>query len=165
MKENVFLGLGSNVGNRALYLKKTTDAIAEHKRIKLIKSSSVYETEPWGIRDQENFLNSVLKIETDLTPSELLKFLKATEKSVGRTKRGKWLEREIDIDILFFGDLVYQSESLAVPHKEIQNRKFVLVPMNEIAQDFTHPVLFKTMKKMLSDTRDKSKVKPYKTKK
>lgn len=165
MKENVFLGLGSNVGNRAAYLKKTADAIAGHKGIKLVKISSVYETEPWGIRDQESFLNSVIKIETELTPSELLKFLKATEQAVGRTKRGKWLEREIDIDILFFGDLVYQSENLTVPHKEVQNRKFVLAPMNEIAHDFTHPVLFKTMKKLLSDTRDKSKVKLYKTKK
>ncbi len=165
MKENVFLGLGSNVGNRAAYLKKSADAIAGHKGIKLIKISSIYETEPWGIRDQESFLNNVLKIETDLTPSELLKFLKATEQSVGRTKRGKWLEREIDIDILFFGDLVYQSENLTVPHKEIQNRKFVLVPMNEIAPEFMHPVMMKTMKKMLTDTRDKSKVKPYKQRK
>jgi len=165
MKENVYLGLGSNVGNRAGFLKKTAEKISEHKNIKLIRSSSMYETEPWGITDQEKFLNSVIEIETGLMPSELLDFLKATEKSVGRTKRGKWLEREIDIDILFFGDLVYQSGVLTVPHKEVQNRRFVLVPMNEIAPDFVHPVLLKPMKKLLALTRDKSKVKIFKNKK
>ncbi|MDD5362627.1 MAG: 2-amino-4-hydroxy-6-hydroxymethyldihydropteridine diphosphokinase [Ignavibacteria bacterium] len=165
MKENVFLGLGSNVGDRLEFIELTIDYIRKNKSIKFLKSSLIYETEPWGIKDQNKFLNCAVKIETDLTPSELLKFIKDTEEKVGRKKRGKWLEREIDIDILFYGDLIYDGGGLKIPHGEIQNRKFVLKPMLELAPDFTHPVLFKTMKKLYADTRDKSDVKIYKTKK
>lgn len=161
MKENVFLCLGSNVGNRAAFIKKSIDIVKKHKNIKFLRSSLIYETEPWGIKDQGNFLNCAVEIETGLTPSELLKFIKETEEKVGRKKRERWLEREIDIDILFYGDMIYDLEGLKIPHGEIQNRKFVLKPMSEIAPDFRHPVLLKSIKELLSETRDKSEVKIY----
>jgi 2-amino-4-hydroxy-6-hydroxymethyldihydropteridine diphosphokinase len=109
-----------------------------------IKSySSVYETKPFGEVTQENFFNAVIKISTGLDIISLLQFLKSTEKSVGRTESVRWGPREIDIDLLYFDDVVYNDEKINVPHPGIRHRDFVIVPLNEIAPDFIHPALKK----------------------
>jgi len=105
--------------------------------------SSVYETEPYGDLNQENFFNAVCKINTLRSPEDLFIFLKNIEEQVGRKKNIKWGPREIDLDILFYGSLVLNDEYLTIPHKDILNRDFVLVPLCEVAPEFVHPVLNK----------------------
>jgi 2-amino-4-hydroxy-6-hydroxymethyldihydropteridine diphosphokinase len=105
--------------------------------------SSVYETVPYGELNQENFFNAVCKISTQRSPSDLFNFLKNIELQVGRKKNIKWGPREIDLDILFYGSLVLNDEYLTIPHKDILNRDFVLVPLCEVAPEFVHPVINK----------------------
>ena len=161
MKNNIFLGLGSNIDDRVLHLNTATSLIGSCVDIKIVQSSLIYETEPWGIRNQNSFLNQVLKIESSLSPEDLLTFVKEVEIKTGRTERARWHEREIDIDVLFYDKKILSSEKFKLPHGEIQNRKFVLVPMCEIAEDFTHPVLNQSMKALLKITKDISEVKIY----
>jgi 2-amino-4-hydroxy-6-hydroxymethyldihydropteridine diphosphokinase len=162
LKNNIFLGLGSNIDDRVAYIKTATSFIRSCSEIKIVKSSLIYETEPWGIRNQSAFLNRVLMLESSLLPEDLLNFVKDVEVKTGRTQRDKWHEREIDVDILFYDDQVVTSERFSLPHREVQNRKFVLIPMCEIAEDFVHPVFNKSMKTLLKETKDISEVKPYK---
>lgn len=143
----VFLGLGSNIGDRLNYISNAVFEIENNDKNSLITSSSLYETEPWGEKQKNLFINIVIEISTSLFPDELLLFIKETENKLGRAVRSKWSEREIDIDILFFDDLVIKKKGLEIPHPEIPNRNFVLIPLNEIAPDFVHPVL----KKKISD--------------
>lgn len=140
----IYLSLGSNIGDRKKNLEK---AVAELNKnnIKEIKISSLYETEPVGPK-QRNFYNIAGKFKTNLNPRELLKVLKQTEQKLGRTKTYHWGPRVIDIDILFYGKQVIKSKNLIIPHKEIINRAFVLVPMKEIASNFVHPIQHKTIK-------------------
>ncbi|HEY5124012.1 MAG TPA: 2-amino-4-hydroxy-6-hydroxymethyldihydropteridine diphosphokinase [Ignavibacteria bacterium] len=158
----VYLGLGSNVGNRLSYIKKAVGKIKSDKSFKIIRCSSIYKTEPWGKKDQEEFLNCALCISTGLNPFELVMKLKNIEKSLGRKKKETWGEREIDIDILFYDDLIYSDDDLSIPHMEIHNRRFVLVPMCEIAPDFVHPSFDKDIIELLEITRDNSNVKLFK---
>ena len=162
MKNNIFLGLGSNIDDRVTYLKTATSLIGSCADIKIVQSSLIYETEPWGIRNQKSFLNQVLKTECSLSAPDLLTFVKEVEIKTGRTERAKWHEREIDIDVLFYDNEIISTEKYKLPHGEIQNRKFVMVPMCEIAPDFLHPVLNKSMKQLLEETKDISEVKIYK---
>lgn len=162
MKTNIFLGLGSNIDDRVTHINTATSLIKGCNEIKIVKSSLIYETEPWGIRNQNAFCNQVLMLESSLLPEDLLTFIKNVEIKTGRTQREKWHEREIDVDILFYGSEIISKEKFSLPHKEIQNRKFVLVPMCEIAQEFMHPVLNKSMKQLLTETKDVSEVKLYK---
>lgn len=162
MKNNIFLGLGSNIDDRVAHINTATSILRSCSDIKIVKSSLIYETEPWGIRNQNAFFNQVLMLECSLLPEDLLTFVKEVEVKSGRTQRDKWHEREIDVDILFYGNEVVSTERFSLPHKEVQNRKFVLVPMCEIAEDFLHPVLNKSMKQLLNETKDISEVKPYK---
>ncbi|MCL5027720.1 MAG: 2-amino-4-hydroxy-6-hydroxymethyldihydropteridine diphosphokinase [Bacteroidetes bacterium] len=117
--------------------------INENQNCNVVVSSSVYETIPYGYKDQENFLNAVIKAETNLTLIELFDFLKFTENNLGRIKRAKWGPREIDLDLLFFNDMKFSNDKVTIPHKEIIYRDFVLVPLSEIAADFVHPTLNK----------------------
>lgn len=162
MTRDVFLGLGSNINDRLKYLNTAASLIGSCSNIETVEVSSVYETEPWGIKEQGSFLNRVMKVNTSFTPEELLDFVKEAEKKAGRKERRKWYEREIDIDILFFGNMVLESERFSIPHKEVQNRKFVLVPMCELDGEFIHPVLKKTMNELLKITKDISEVCIYK---
>lgn len=138
MVNNIFLGLGSNRGDRFSYLKSAVQKIKEN--FILEEYSSVYETEPFGYKEQEHFYNAVVKINTSLPLKELCPLIKKLEIETGRIPGQRWGPREIDIDLLFYNDMVYSDEKLTIPHKEFLLRDFVIVPMQEIAPDFIHPV-------------------------
>lgn len=137
-----YIGIGSNLGDRqenclhAIYL-------LEKKGIIIKKRSSMYETEPWGIKEQPNFINMAIEIETYLNPKELLKILKKVESEIGREESSKWGPRSIDLDILLFNDLIFIEDDLKIPHPLMHERSFVLRPLCEIAPDKIHPVLKK----------------------
>jgi 2-amino-4-hydroxy-6-hydroxymethyldihydropteridine diphosphokinase len=141
MENNIFLGLGSNLGNRLQYLRRAVHLIDESEGCKVINISSVYESEPLGDLSQDNYYNAVILIESAFPPYELLMFTQFVEAFVGRKKRKeKWAPREIDVDILFYNQLVYDNEDLKIPHPEAMKRDFVLVPMIELDGDFIHPI-------------------------
>lgn len=153
-----FLSLGSNLGDRMGYLKGGIESIAAIPGITLEMNSNVYETDPVGVTDQPAFLNMAVKIVTSLEPAELLAELKSIENRLGRLHRERWREREIDIDIIFYGNSVVSSEQLTIPHERAHTRRFVLQPLADIAPDFEHPVLHKTVKELLVECADKSGV-------
>ncbi|MBE2255653.1 MAG: 2-amino-4-hydroxy-6-hydroxymethyldihydropteridine diphosphokinase [Ignavibacteria bacterium] len=155
----VFLGLGSNVGDKIKFIKSAIEEISKLDKTNLTKESSYYETEPWGLREQDDFINSVIEITTELEAKDLFMELKNIEKKLHRKNRGKWEQREIDIDILFYGNEVLKNETINIPHKEIENRKFVLIPMSEIDDNFIHPEKNKSIKELLKETKDTLEVK------
>lgn len=156
-----YLGFGSNKGERISFIETALNEIDKIEKTEVVKCSSVYETEPWGIKDQGDYLNSTAEIKTELSAVELLKALKEIESRTGRTVTSKWSEREIDIDLLFYGNEILNNEIIQVPHAEIENRNFVLIPMKEIAPDHIHPVLNKSISELLSETSDDLKVTKY----
>lgn len=145
----VYLSLGSNIGNRRKNIE-TAIIELEKNNINPVKLSSLYETEPVGPK-QRKFYNMTGKFNTKLQPKELLKQLKRIEKNLGRIKTFRWGPRVIDVDILFYDKQVIKTKNLIIPHKEIQNRAFVLVPMKEIAPYFIHPVYKKTVSTLLKN--------------
>lgn len=151
-----YLGLGTNLGDRKENLRKAIEAIA--LKLSVCKQSSIYETAAWGYTDQPDFLNQVIEVETGLTPLRLLNFLKRTEVELGRIENFRYGPRLIDIDILFYDDLVKNTSRLQIPHPRIPERAFVLVPLNEIAPSLEHPVLGKTITELLEDVPDKAGV-------
>ncbi len=138
--KGVYLLLGSNLGDTKKMLQSARGLI-ENRVGKVIQASSFYRTKAWGIEDQPDFLNQVLEVDTDLNPSEVLASILEIEKELGRIRYKKWFTRSIDIDILYFGDKIIDTENLKIPHPENPNRNFVLAPMVEIAPDFIHPKL------------------------
>ena len=158
MTHRVFLGLGSNIGERQDFLNRAAAEIARLPGGRLIWCSSVYETEPYGNAAQGKFLNAVAEIETPLGPPLLMEEVKRIEKSVGRTPSARWGPREIDIDILLYDGLVHAGEGVEVPHPDMERRKFVLVPLREIAPDLIHPVSGMTVSEMADACRDDSRV-------
>ena len=156
--KGIYLLLGSNLGNREQILDKAR--ILVNNRIgRVITSSSIYATKAWGIEDQPDFLNQVIEIDSHAAPEKVLALACDIEANLGRKRKIKWGSRIIDIDILYFGDVIVESEHLKIPHPEIQNRNFVLAPMMEIAPDFIHPKLCKTQKELWEQCLDKLKVK------
>ncbi len=142
MVNKAFLGLGSNIGNRLNFLRKAVRLVNESLDNKVLKASSIYESTPLGNKIYDNFYNAVLLIETNLSVDELLKFTQLIERLLGRKKTDEiWAPREIDVDILFYNDLIYNREGLKIPHHGILKRDFVFVPLIEIEPDFVHPVL------------------------
>ncbi len=137
----VYLGLGSNVGDRLLNLNKAIELLSE--KIQILKKSKIYISKAVGYTDQPDFYNMVLYGKTDLSPEELFNFIKDVEKNVGRVYRFHWGPREIDIDILFYNDLVYKSDKLNIPHPRLHERDFVLSPLIELNPKLFHPVLNK----------------------
>lgn len=142
----VYLALGSNLGDRLANLKEAIASLPPQMDVKA--RSSVYETDPWGYEDQNKFLNQVVRVETYLKPEPLLKHLKRLEMALGRKSSFQYGPRLIDIDILFYGDLVLYSPSLTIPHPLMHERGFVLLPMMDIAPDFVHPVRKKTIREL-----------------
>jgi len=149
----VYLSIGSNKGNRSLLINKAIDEIEKKIGI-IISRSSIYQSKSWGF-DSNDFYNLCLLIDTDIEPKSLLINLKKIEKSMGREDvDGSYSDRLIDIDILFYDNITTDSEDLKIPHPKIEIRKFVLVPMLEIADDYVHPILNKTIKELYNDCSD-----------
>jgi len=149
------------MGARENYLRQAEELI-EDKVGEITRRSSIYETSAWGNEDQPAFLNSVIKIETNLNPKKLLHQILLIEEQIGRTRSNeKWQQRIIDIDILFINDDVINLPELKVPHPFLQKRMFTLIPLSEIAEDIIHPVLKKSIKQLLNECTDKLEVKKY----
>ncbi len=143
----IFLALGSNIENRKQYIEKAILLLRE--KIHDVTLAPLYETKPQYFEDQNSILNTVLSGTTNLELQELLQFTKTIEKKVGRVERFRNGPREIDIDILFYDNVVYKAEDLEIPHPRLQEREFVLVPFSDIDADFFHPVLKKTIRELL----------------
>jgi 2-amino-4-hydroxy-6-hydroxymethyldihydropteridine diphosphokinase len=156
--DRVFVALGSNLGNRLVMLQSALRALEKVSTLKVRSVSPVYETEPVGNRNQPQFLNAVIEIQTTLSAGDLLLKLKEIERSVGRTPSEKWGPREIDMDLVYCGDLVVDSAALVVPHPEVARRRFVLTPLADIAPEFVDPVRKRTIRELLLDCPDASSV-------
>lgn len=128
----VYLGLGTNLGNKEVNLRQAINLIRDFPKTSVSKTSKVYETEPWGYSQQDDFLNLCLEIETKLKPKELLKKCQLVEEKLGRKRLVKWGPRSIDVDILIYDELTLEEEELTIPHPRIGERAFVLVPLSEL---------------------------------
>ena len=156
--KKVFLGLGSNLGDRAEYLQETKIRIEESIG-SVVSASSVYETEPWGFVSDTDFLNMVLCVETNLSPSGLLGRILMIESLMGRIRNERqFSSRNIDIDILLYNNAIVNEVALKIPHPRMHERRFVLVPLAEISPDLIHPVLKKSIESLLKSCKDYSKV-------
>ncbi|RIV27338.1 2-amino-4-hydroxy-6-hydroxymethyldihydropteridine diphosphokinase [Fibrisoma montanum] len=155
-----YLLLGANLGDRVATLRRAVDLIAERVGT-VVRQSAVYETAPWGVTDQPTFLNQVIAVQTDLSPEETLTRTQAIEQAMGRVRHEKWGARLIDIDILYYDQLVLHTDTLTVPHPYLHQRRFTLVPLAEIAPEFVHPVLLKTTTELTDGLDDNSQVSRY----
>jgi 2-amino-4-hydroxy-6-hydroxymethyldihydropteridine diphosphokinase len=153
----VFLLLGSNLGDRFQHFADAELLIVQQIGT-ISKSSSVYETAPWGFTEQPSFINKVIEVKTKLSPSETLKKILDIEVTLGRIRTEKWHERIIDIDILFYDDAMINRDNLKIPHPHLHERRFTLTPLNEIAADLIHPILKKTISELMTECDDDSKV-------
>jgi 2-amino-4-hydroxy-6-hydroxymethyldihydropteridine diphosphokinase len=145
----IYLSLGSNLGDRLANLRNAITNLPP--KVQPGIQSSVYETQPWGYSDQPAFLNQIIKADTDLDPLDLLTFLKETEVILGRQATFRFGPRLIDLDIIFYDDLVFKTPRLTIPHPRIAERAFILIPLAEIAPNLYHPVLGKTIQQLKTD--------------
>ncbi len=144
-----YLAIGSNLGEREAYIQRGIDRLKACPDIRFLKASAIIGTKPYGGVEQGDFLNGCLCVDTLLTPGELLHKLHEIEHEAGRERKVHWGPRTLDLDIIFYDDLVYEDEELIIPHVDMENRRFVLEPMAEIAPNLRHPVLKKTMLQLL----------------
>jgi len=156
----VYLSLGSNIGDRAGNISRAVAALASHG-VRVTRESSLYETEPVDFREQDWFLNSVVEAETDLTPGEVMDALLRIERALGRQRLAPKGPRLIDMDIVLFGSSIVRTPELEVPHPRMAERRFVLVPFNEVAPSAWHPVLKKTIAELLAEVPDPSEVRLF----
>jgi 2-amino-4-hydroxy-6-hydroxymethyldihydropteridine diphosphokinase len=156
----IYLLLGSNLGNSFETLGRASKQIEKNIGA-IVRASGIYKTKAWGIVNQPDFLNRVIEINSELSPTEMLKQINIIESNLGRVRYKKWHERIIDIDILYFGNEIINTADLQVPHPENQNRKFVMVPMAELAPNFIHPILGKSQKYLLENCKDPLGVELY----
>jgi 2-amino-4-hydroxy-6-hydroxymethyldihydropteridine diphosphokinase len=156
----VYLSLGSNLGDRAQNIARSIEALAA-RGIRLMKQSSLYETEPVELRAQEWFLNSVIEVETNKTPQELMQQVLEIERGMGRIRTAPKGPRIIDMDILLYGSKTVREPNLVIPHPRMADRRFVLVPFAEIAPDAVHPTYKKTIAELLAETPDSSEVRTW----
>lgn len=155
---SVYLLIGGNLGDRIENLLLARSYI-EKELGDIVRSSSIYETASWGIAGQPDFLNQVLLVQTKYNPERTMQLILSVENKMGRVRTQKNASRVIDIDILFYNDEIIDVPGLTIPHPEVQNRKFALIPMSEIAPDHVHPVFKKTIKHLLSTSPDRLEVK------
>ena len=157
MGSRVFIGVGSNLGNRRGYYQKALDLMADLPQTAIVRCSSLYETEPIG--EAKNwYINGVVELETALSPQHLLSRLQKIESALGRTRTKKWASRTIDLDILLFDKQVVNEEQLKIPHPEMHRRRFVLLPLSELAPRFVHPLLGSTVAELLVGLADDKQV-------
>ena len=157
MKHTVYIALGTNLGDRLANLRAALRSLPT--AVIVTKESHIYETPPWGYEDQPAFLNMVVKAETGLEPESLLTYLKQLEAELGREQNFRWGPRLIDLDILFYDDLVINTPPLVIPHPRLHERAFVLVPLADVAADLVHPLLGERVWELLQRT-DVSGIKP-----
>lgn len=150
---NVFLLLGSNLGNRELFLQQAVQLI-EQNIAPVTKASGIYETQSWGKTDEPDYLNQVVQLQTELPAQTVLERILNIEIMLGRKRDLKWGSRIIDIDILFYGDKIINEPGLIVPHPELHNRRFTLEPLEELAPDLIHPVLKRSVLKLKKELKD-----------
>ena len=148
-----YIALGSNLGDKEANLRQALKMLLV-KGLQIRYVSSFFKTEPYGVTDQTEFINAVACVKTDLAPEKLLKLLLDTELEMGRVRLRHWGERNIDLDLLLYDDLIYYSEKLVLPHPDMQNRLFVLQPLSEIAADKIHPVYKKSIQNLLKSLTD-----------
>lgn len=153
----VYLGTGTNLGNRQFNLKHA-NALIENRIGSIRKASTVYQTTAWGVTEQPNFYNQVIEVATLLSPESVLVQITEIESLMGRIRLQKWGTRLIDIDILFYDDIFIQKKDLTIPHPYITDRNFVLIPLAEIAEKLIHPVLGTSIKTLLEACEDVEKV-------
>lgn len=146
MKHKVYLGIGSNLGNRYEFLQQTVEKLKEIVDIK--EYSKIYEAPPWGVKQQPSYLNACIMGETELEPDALLQAAQKIEEELGREKTFRWGPHVTDIDILFYDDLVLESPHLTIPHPAMHERAFTLFPLADLAGDMVHPKLKKTVKEL-----------------
>lgn len=149
----VYLAVGSNMGDKEAYIRAGIEALNRHPQIVVERISELLETEPYGGVEQDMFLNGALKIRTLLSPGELLSVLHSVEAEANRERLVHWGPRTLDLDIIFYDKLVYEDDDLIIPHVDMQNRYFVLKPLSELAPNYRHPVLKRTISELLADVK------------
>lgn len=161
MRKRIYLMLGSNQGNRAALLQQAIEALKNFLSVSDLRCSAIYETAAWGLEEQPAFLNQAVCFDADITARELLTQVRRIEEQLGRQRLEIWGPRTLDIDILFFGDQIVELPDLVIPHPRIQERRFVLAPMVDLAPELEHPVLGKTMLELLDQCPDPLPVQIY----
>jgi 2-amino-4-hydroxy-6-hydroxymethyldihydropteridine diphosphokinase len=144
-----YISLGTNLGDRQANLERTLREL--EPKVQVVARSPIFETEPWGIVNQPDFLNMVVRVETELDPHSLLTYLKEIEEKIGRMPSARYGPRLIDMDILFYDELVYKSQELTIPHPMLAERVFVLAPLADLAPDLRHPESGKSAAEMLAE--------------
>ena len=161
--ETVFVLLGSNLGDRELLVNQASKMIGERCG-KIVAKSRLYESEPWGFKSEHWFLNQVVKVETALSPDDLMKELLEIEKELGRDRsvpHEGYVSRPMDLDILYFGNEIIDNQMVTAPHPRLHERRFTLLPLCDVAPDFVHPVMKKTNLQLLDECQDAGKVNIY----
>lgn len=157
----VYFSIGSNLGNRLVHLNDARKQL-KSKIGKILKESQIYETEPWGFKYERDFLNMVIEVKTSLSYNELINKIIEIENGLGRVRnKHRYISRVIDIDILFYNNLIVNEKKIIIPHPLLQDRKFVLIPFNEINGSFVHPLLNKSISELLSVCDDNCEVRKY----
>ncbi len=149
-----YIGIGSNLGDKIAHCEKAIAEILNFDDHRLLAKSSFFKTQPVGYTAQDWFVNGVIKLESDLEPHDLFRALKDIESRLGRTETFQWGPREIDLDLLLYDDRIIQTEDLQIPHPRMQERQFVLIPLAEIDPDLIHPVLKKSVQKLLKEIKE-----------
>ncbi len=160
MTTNLFLLLGANLGDRLDTLTQARQMISEQVG-PIQQQSALYETAPWGVTNQPSYLNQVVRTETTLDPQAVLNHTQSIEQQLGRVRLEKWGSRVIDIDVLYYDQLIWRTEFLTLPHPLLHERRFTLVPLTELAPDFVNPVLQKTSSQLLAESADTGDVSLY----